>query len=143
MMTMLGRHHWIRGDRLADFILRAQEPEKGGIADRPGDIPDPFHTFFGVAGLSLLGRLAKAEHCTTIDPVYAIPRDIVEQMRLPQQILSLSEDGPPETSLRELPTQSETEGCVRKMEELMNEGKPLEPTPDVGGKGEFHIPPYK
>lgn len=31
-----------------------QDDEIGGIADRPGDIPDPFHTLFGIAGLSLL-----------------------------------------------------------------------------------------
>ena len=27
----------------------------GGLSDRPGDAVDVFHTFFGVAGLSLLG----------------------------------------------------------------------------------------
>ena len=27
----------------------------GGIADRPGDMVDVFHTNFGLAGLSLLG----------------------------------------------------------------------------------------
>ena len=26
----------------------------GGIADRPGDMVDVFHTVFGIAGLSLL-----------------------------------------------------------------------------------------
>lgn len=32
-----------------------QDQEKGGIADRPGDAVDVFHTHFGIAGLSLLG----------------------------------------------------------------------------------------
>ena len=27
-----------------------QDEEKGGIADRPGDVADIFHTFFGLAG---------------------------------------------------------------------------------------------
>ena len=27
----------------------------GGLADRPGDMVDVFHTHFGIAGLSLLG----------------------------------------------------------------------------------------
>ena len=27
----------------------------GGIADRPGDMVDVFHTVFGLAGLSLVG----------------------------------------------------------------------------------------
>ncbi|KAL9046588.1 MAG: hypothetical protein Q9214_000612 [Letrouitia sp. 1 TL-2023] len=31
------------------------DTEMGGIADRPGDMVDVFHTVFGVAGLSLLG----------------------------------------------------------------------------------------
>lgn len=28
-----------------------QDDENGGIADRPGDMADVFHTFFGVAGI--------------------------------------------------------------------------------------------
>lgn len=32
-----------------------KDPELGGIADRPGDMVDVFHTNFGIAGLSLLG----------------------------------------------------------------------------------------
>jgi prenyltransferase beta subunit len=36
-------------------LTRLQDPEKGGIADRPGDMVDVFHTVFGIAGLSLLG----------------------------------------------------------------------------------------
>lgn len=31
-----------------------QDLDKGGIADRPGDMVDVFHTVFGIAGLSLL-----------------------------------------------------------------------------------------
>lgn len=37
------------------FTDRAQDPEQGGFADRPGDMVDVFHTVFAVAGLSLLG----------------------------------------------------------------------------------------
>ena len=29
---------------------KAQDTETGGIADRPGDLPDVFHTVFGVVG---------------------------------------------------------------------------------------------
>lgn len=32
-----------------------KDPVAGGIADRPGDMVDVFHTVFGIAGLSLLG----------------------------------------------------------------------------------------
>jgi len=31
-----------------------QDPELGGIADRPDDMVDVFHTVFGIAGLSLI-----------------------------------------------------------------------------------------
>jgi prenyltransferase beta subunit len=38
-----------------EFILSCQDTEKGGISDRPDDMADVFHTFFGIAGLSLMG----------------------------------------------------------------------------------------
>ena len=53
-LTMIGRLHWIDGGKLARFILECQDSEQGGIADRPGDMVDVFHTHFGIAGLSLL-----------------------------------------------------------------------------------------
>ena len=37
----------------------------GGISDRPGDMVDVWHTFFGIAGLSLLGFPGLEE----VDPV--------------------------------------------------------------------------
>ena len=48
-------------DTIANLIvaqllhLESQDPDKGGIADRPGDMVDVFHTNFGIAGLSLIG----------------------------------------------------------------------------------------
>jgi len=42
---------WIDADKLTAFILSAQDSENGGIADRPGDMADVFHTQFGVAGM--------------------------------------------------------------------------------------------
>ena len=70
-MAMIGRLHWIDARKLASFILRCQvgqmfnmsqavryllfqDSQHGGIADRPGDMVDVFHTNFGLAGLSLL-----------------------------------------------------------------------------------------
>lgn len=55
-MAMLDRLHWIDKEKLTQFILECQDPEEGGLADRPGDMVDVFHTNFGVAGLSLLGH---------------------------------------------------------------------------------------
>ena len=72
-LAMIGKLHWICREKLIDFILDCQasvkifaphtrislitskDPEVGGIADRPGDMVDVFHTVFGIAGLSLFG----------------------------------------------------------------------------------------
>jgi geranylgeranyl transferase type-2 subunit beta len=81
-LAMIGRLHWIDGPKLAKFILRCQvgslmpldrrpsadslqDPEMGGLADRPGDMVDVFHTHFGIAGLSLL----KYPGLKEVDPV--------------------------------------------------------------------------
>ncbi|KAI6144480.1 rab geranylgeranyltransferase [Pisolithus tinctorius] len=65
---------WIDSEKLVSFILSAQDPESGGIADRPGDMADVFHTQFGVAGLSLLGYPGLVD----LDPVYCMPASIIE-----------------------------------------------------------------
>ncbi len=44
---MLGKVHWINREKLATFILQCQDPEKGGISDRPHNMADVFHTYFG------------------------------------------------------------------------------------------------
>jgi geranylgeranyl transferase type-2 subunit beta len=53
-LKMIDRLHWIDRDKLAKFILKCQDTERGGLADRPGDMVDVFHTNFGIAGLALL-----------------------------------------------------------------------------------------
>jgi len=50
----------------------------GGVAAHPGDDPDPFHTFFGLAGLSLLdhadtSRTGAKPWLASISPVLAMP----------------------------------------------------------------------
>ena len=64
-MAMIGRMHWIDKDRLVSFIFHCQDSADGGIADRPGDMVDVFHTVFGIAGLSLLGQPGLSE----VDPI--------------------------------------------------------------------------
>lgn len=64
-LAMLDRLHWIDKRQLTGFILACQDAQRGGLADRPGDMVDVFHTNFGVAGLSLLGYEGVAE----VDPV--------------------------------------------------------------------------
>jgi len=90
-LSILGRVSWISGDKLATFILKCQDNDDGGIADRPDDMADVFHTFFGIAGLSLLGHLHKDGvdgDYRKIDPVYALPTDVVERLGLQAQVMT-------------------------------------------------------
>lgn len=50
-LSILNKLEYIDADKLTSFVLSAQDLEGGGIADRPGDMVDVFHTHFGVAGL--------------------------------------------------------------------------------------------
>ena len=47
----------------------------GGFADRPGDMPDPFHTLFGLAGLSLLGDKSVKK----INPVFCMAQEVLDR----------------------------------------------------------------
>lgn len=85
VLSILGRVDWISRDKLATFIGKAQDPDDGGIADRPDDMPDIFHTFFGLAGLSLLGKFPDSYR--KIDPVYALPVDVVLRCGLSAQVV--------------------------------------------------------
>lgn len=49
-LSMLNQLEYIDVDKLTSFILSAQDHEGGGIADRPGNMVDVFHTHFGLAG---------------------------------------------------------------------------------------------
>lgn len=66
---MIERQDWIDLDKLKDYILRCQDTEGGGIADRPGNEPDVFHTYFGLTAFSLMGHF----ELELIDHRYAIP----------------------------------------------------------------------
>lgn len=89
-LSILGRVDWLDRKHLTKFILECQDDEEGGIAERPGNCSDIFHTFFGVAGLCLLGYL-KAEEggYRQVDPVYALPEELVEQLGLKSQCLEI------------------------------------------------------
>ena len=75
-LSLLGRLHWIDAHALRSFILSAQDPDHGGISDRPDNVADVFHTLFGVAGLALLGEPG-LEH---VDPTYCMPSRITERL---------------------------------------------------------------
>lgn len=75
-LQIIGRVHWIDRDALVRFILRSQDTERGGIADRPGDMVDVWHTCFGMTGLSLLGYPGTVP----VDPVYCMPTSTIERV---------------------------------------------------------------
>ena len=92
VLSIMGRVSWINKDKLAAFILKCQDDDDGGIADRPDDMADIFHTFFGISGLSLLGHLHAPDnpacaHFRHIDPVYALPTDVVQRLNLQGQVM--------------------------------------------------------
>jgi geranylgeranyl transferase type-2 subunit beta len=74
-IAMIGKQNWVDADKLEEFVLSAQDTQDGGIADRPGNFADPFHTFLGVAGLTLFGKL----DVPRMNPVYALPVEVVER----------------------------------------------------------------
>jgi len=75
-LAMIDRLHWIDQDKLTAFILSTQDPELGGLADRPGDMVDVFHTHFGIAGLSLL----KYPGLAAVDPIYCMPLAVTQRL---------------------------------------------------------------
>ncbi|KAB5595073.1 Protein geranylgeranyltransferase type II [Ceratobasidium theobromae] len=81
-LSILQKLHWIDADALTKLMSAlfnpTKDPDAGGIADRPGDMADVFHTLFGVAGLSLLGYPGLVD----LDPVYCMPATIIEPLGL-------------------------------------------------------------
>ncbi|KAM7162391.1 geranylgeranyl transferase type-2 subunit beta isoform 2-T2 [Macrochelys suwanniensis] len=83
-LKIIGRLHWIDREKLRCFILACQDEETGGFADRPGDMVDPFHTLFGIAGLSLLGD----EQIKPVSPVFCMPEDILQRINVQPELVS-------------------------------------------------------
>nr|XP_061795540.1 geranylgeranyl transferase type-2 subunit beta-like [Nerophis lumbriciformis] len=83
-LRIIGKIHWIDKDKLRSFILACQDEETGGFADRPGDMVDPFHTLFGIAGLSLLGD----DKIKAVNPVLCMPEDVLQRLGLKPELLS-------------------------------------------------------
>ena len=69
----------INTSKLERFILECQDDEDGGISDRPGNMTDIFHLFFGLAALSLIDH-AKYD-LELVDPLFAIPKRITGDLR--------------------------------------------------------------
>lgn len=81
-LSTIDRLSWINKEALFRYIFMCQDAEDGGIADKPGNMPDVYHTFFGICGLSLLGYQPKDKslHLQQINPVYAMPYDVLEEL---------------------------------------------------------------
>ena len=78
---MINRTDWIDQKALETYILNCQDDgsvggEGGGIADKPGNQVDVFHTFFGLAALSQMDKIGD-KNLDIIDPTYALPKSIL------------------------------------------------------------------
>lgn len=66
-----------QGNSLYARLHPLQDEEDGGISDRPEDMADIYHTYFGIAGLSLMGYPG----LVAIDPTWALPVDVVARLK--------------------------------------------------------------
>ncbi|XP_037958564.1 geranylgeranyl transferase type-2 subunit beta [Teleopsis dalmanni] len=87
-LTIMGRLHWISSEKLQEFILSCQDTETGGFADRTGNLPDIFHTLFGLGALSLLGF----NGLKPINPALCMPQYVMERLNIQPQILRKAEN---------------------------------------------------
>lgn len=71
--------------------MKCQDQDEGGISDRPGNMADIFHTYFGISGLLLLHYFDNKEEAfgvfDGIDPTYALPVKVVQKLGLVSQTL--------------------------------------------------------
>lgn len=84
-LTIMGRLHWISAEKLEKFILSCQDAETGGFSDRTGNMPDIFHTLFGLGALSLLGddRLRK------VNPTFCMPQYVIDRCNVKPKMIAL------------------------------------------------------
>uniref|UniRef100_U5EX36 Geranylgeranyl transferase type-2 subunit beta n=1 Tax=Corethrella appendiculata TaxID=1370023 RepID=U5EX36_9DIPT len=78
-LTIMGRLHWINSEKLEQFILSCQDNETGGFSDRTGNLPDIFHTLFGLGALSLLGG---NNNLKKINPTFCMPEYVIERCNI-------------------------------------------------------------
>jgi prenyltransferase beta subunit len=69
----------INTQKLEEFIISCQDEEDGGMSDRPGNTTDIFHTFFGLAALSLIDH--EKYNLEQIDALFAIPKKLTKDFR--------------------------------------------------------------
>ncbi|XP_057465695.1 geranylgeranyl transferase type-2 subunit beta 1-like [Actinidia eriantha] len=83
-LVMIDRVNWIDKAKLVKLILDCQDKDKGGISDRTDDAVDVFHTYFGVAyvtvGIFPCLSLLEYPGLKAIDSAYALPVDVVNMV---------------------------------------------------------------
>merc|ERR1719319_1361829 len=57
-LALLGRLDLCRPDLAREFVLSTQDPVTGGLAKWTDTVPDPLHTYLGLAGLAVAGEEA-------------------------------------------------------------------------------------
>uniref|UniRef100_A0A8B9HDP3 Geranylgeranyl transferase type II subunit beta n=1 Tax=Astyanax mexicanus TaxID=7994 RepID=A0A8B9HDP3_ASTMX len=109
VMDLMGQLHRMNREEIVDFIKSCQH-DCGGISASIGHDPhllytlsavqiltlydnvkaidvdkvvDPFHTLFGVAGLSLMGD----EQIKPVNPVFCMPEDVLQRIGLQPDLL--------------------------------------------------------
>lgn len=87
-LTIMGRLHWISAEKLQQFILSCQDNETGGFSDRTGNLPDIFHTLFGLGALSLLSH----DSLKPINPTYCMPQYVIDRLGLKPQLLWMTNE---------------------------------------------------
>lgn len=80
----MGRLHWIDSKKLEQFILSCQDTETGGFSDRSGNMPDIFHTLFGLTGLSLLKADSRLK---PVNPTLCLPQHVIDRLGIQMQLM--------------------------------------------------------
>jgi len=75
-LYILKRQEWCNKDALKAFVMKAQNEEEGGIADRMGNQVDVFHTFFGTTAMALMDYPGLLK----VDPLFVFPIDLMKKI---------------------------------------------------------------
>ncbi|TNJ29829.1 Rab geranylgeranyltransferase [Giardia muris] len=70
---------------LKDFIDACYDQTTGGVADRPENAPDAYHTFFSLASCSIFGLI---DGLSPVDPALALPKVVLASSRQTQHVLT-------------------------------------------------------
>ncbi|KAK2107156.1 hypothetical protein P7K49_016670 [Saguinus oedipus] len=83
-----GKLDAINVEKAIEFVLSCMNFD-GGFGCRPGSEShagqvDPFHTLFGIAGLSLLGE----EQIKPVNPVFCMPEEVLQRVNVQPELVS-------------------------------------------------------